>query len=49
MAKHRGKPPEFLSQIPDWESTYKTSEDPQIDFERHEWKSAQTRSAGRPA
>ena len=31
---------EFLSQIPDWESDYKSSDEPDITFKREDWKNA---------
>jgi guanidinoacetate N-methyltransferase len=34
------KDDDFLSQIPDWEVEYKSSNDAVIDFEKQEWKSA---------
>jgi guanidinoacetate N-methyltransferase len=34
------KDKDFLSQIPDWEKTYKESDVEEIDFEKHEWGDA---------
>lgn len=48
MTKKRDKSPEFLSQIPEWESNYKNSDEQQIGFEREQWQGAEARfSPGR--